>query len=284
MIDAASSDLAAAAESSTSIPPSATVLSAVTIAAASLEVTTHPPSSIGVNITATAVTTATNVANDAHYNPAANVNSGPSPAALGDNADNRGQGTHRCKVAVMFVISNATKSSLCVYFKGVNWPLNTALPKGAEFLSGPLGDIMRQILLVKTQDARQLLNYKKEKYLNTQVSIILNPSDLDERICEGMAMSPAEFVSSTLMRICNPDTGCGSNFNNLCTVMSLLSPSTCTYVMLVANSPKDNCFSLLVGVMENWIHDMAERFPKTTAGVPNAQLEFDGVEYACIHS
>jgi hypothetical protein len=142
-------------------------------------------------------------------------------------------------------------------------------------LNGPLGDIMRQYLLVKTQVARQLLNYKKEKYLNTQVSIILNPSDLDERICKGMAMSPAEFVSLTLMRICNPDTGCGSNFNNLCTVMSLLPPSTCTYIMLVANSPKNNCFSLLVGVVANWIHDMAERFPKSAAGVPNAQLEFE---------
>ena len=27
--------------------------------------------------------------------------------------------------------------------------------------------------------------------------------------------------------------------------------------------------------MENWIQDMAERFPKTAAGVPNAQLEFE---------
>ncbi len=142
-------------------------------------------------------------------------------------------------------------------------------------MNGPLGDIMRQFLLMKMQVACQLMNYKKEKYLNTQVSIILNPSDLDERIHKGMAMPPAKFVSSTLMRICNPDTGCGSIFNNLCTVMSLLLPSTCTYVMLVANSPEDNCFSLLVGVVENWIHDMAERFPKTAARVPNAQLEFE---------
>jgi hypothetical protein len=45
--------------------------------------------------------------------------------------------------------------------------------------------------------------------------------------------------------------------------------------MLVANSLEDNCFSLLVGVVENWIHDLAEIFPKTAAGVPNAQLEFE---------
>jgi hypothetical protein len=179
------------------------------------------------------------------------------------------------QVAIVSVILNATKSSLRAYFEGVNWPLNKALPKGAKLLNGLLGDIMRQFLLVTMQVAHQLLNYKKKKYLNTQVSIILNPSNLGKRICKGMAMSPAKFVSSTLMRICNPDTGCGSNFNNFCTVMSLLLPSTCAYVMLVGNSLEDNRFSLLVSVVENWIHDMAERFPKTAAGVPNAQLEFE---------
>jgi len=88
-------------------------------------------------------------------------------------------------VAVVSVISNAAKSSLRAYFEGVRWPLNKALPKGAEFLNGPLGDITRQFLQV----ARQLLNYKKEKFMNTQVSILLHPSDLDEKIREGMAMS-----------------------------------------------------------------------------------------------
>ena len=54
------------------------------------------------------------------------------------------------QVAIVSIISNAAKSSLCAYFEGVNWPLNKALPKGAEFLNGPLGDIMRQFCLVKS--------------------------------------------------------------------------------------------------------------------------------------
>ena len=61
------------------------------------------------------------------------------------------------QVAVVSVISNAAKSSLRAYFEGVNWPLNKALPKGAEFLNGPHGDIMRQFCLVKTQVVRQIL-------------------------------------------------------------------------------------------------------------------------------
>ncbi len=50
----------------------------------------------------------------------------------------------------------------------------------AEFSCGPLGDILRQYFLEKSQVARQLLNYKKRRYLNKQVSILLNQSDLDK--------------------------------------------------------------------------------------------------------
>jgi hypothetical protein len=91
-----------------------------------------------------------------------------------------------------------------------------------------------------------------------------------------MAMSTPEFVSSTLIRICNPDhSSYGSDFSNLCAVMKSLPSTARTYVRLIADSPDDNCFSLLVGVVESWIHDMSKIFPKTSAGVPNAHLEFD---------
>jgi hypothetical protein len=198
---------------------------------------------------------AANIANDnARYNPAVDVNGGPSPAALVDDADDGGAGNTLAQSAVLSVISIAAKSSLRAYFEGVRWPLNKALPKGAEFLNGPLGDITRQFLLVKSQVARQLLNYKKKKFMNMQVSILLNPSDLDERIREGMAMSAPKFVSSTLLRICDPDpSSYGSDFSNLCVVMKSLPSTARTYVRLIANSPDDACFCLLVDVVENWM-------------------------------
>ena len=65
-----------------SIPPLATVLAAVTVAAALSKVNMRPPSSIGVDITATTLTTAADVAYDARYNPAVNVDGSPSPTAL----------------------------------------------------------------------------------------------------------------------------------------------------------------------------------------------------------
>ncbi len=174
------------------------------------------------------------------------------------------------------VILNAAKISLCAYFEGSGWPLNKALPRGAEFLRGPLGDIVRQYCLEKMQIARQLLNYKKGKFLNMQVSILLNQSNLDKRIHKGMAMSAPKFVSLTLLRICDPEpSSYGSDFSNLCAVMNSLPSMACTYIQLLASSPDDTCFCLLVGVVENWIQNMVERFPKTAAGVPNAQLDFE---------
>ncbi len=90
-----------------------------------------------------------------------------------------------------------------------------------------------------------------------------------------MAMSKPRFVSSTLLRICDPEpSSYGLDFSNLCVVMNSLPSTAHTYIPLLASSPDDACFCLLVGVVENWIQDMAERFPKTAAGVPNAQLDF----------
>ena len=59
-----------------SIPPLATVLAAVTVAAASSEANTRPPLSVSVDVTATAVTKAADVANDARYDPPVNVDGG----------------------------------------------------------------------------------------------------------------------------------------------------------------------------------------------------------------
>ena len=83
-------------------------------------------------------------------------------------------------------------------------------------------------------------------------------------------------MSSTLLRICDPDpSSYGLDFSNLCVVMKSLPSTARTYIRLIDNSPDDTCFCLLVGVVESWIHDMSEIFPKTSVGVPNAHLEFE---------
>ncbi len=89
-------------------------------------------------------------------------------------------------------------------------------------------------------------------------------------------MSAPKFVSLILLRICDPEpSSYSSDFSNLCAGMNSLPSKACTYIQLLASSPHDACFCLLVGVVENWIQNMVERFPKTAAGVPNAQLDFE---------
>ena len=125
MLDASCGDTCRGGGPSIAIAaPTATPV--VTVAAAASETSTRPPSSVGVDVTATTVSMAANVANDARYNPAVNVDGGPSPAALDNDADNGGTGNTLVQAAVVPVISNAAKSSLRAYFGGVRWPLNKA--------------------------------------------------------------------------------------------------------------------------------------------------------------
>jgi hypothetical protein len=94
MLDAAGGDTHRGGQPS--IPPSATDPAAVTVTAASSETATRPPLSVGVDVTATAVTTASNIADDARYDPAVNINGGSYPASLVDDAYDGGQGTRWC--------------------------------------------------------------------------------------------------------------------------------------------------------------------------------------------
>ena len=57
------------------------------------------------------VTTAADVPNYARYNPAVNVDGGPSPAALDIDTDNGGAGNTLVQAAVVSVVLIATKSS-----------------------------------------------------------------------------------------------------------------------------------------------------------------------------
>jgi hypothetical protein len=90
MLDAAASDMAGAAGSSSlSSLLSAIDPAAITVTTGSLETTTHPPSSIDFDVPATAVTTAANVADDTRHNFTTNVDGGPPPVYAGWDANQR---------------------------------------------------------------------------------------------------------------------------------------------------------------------------------------------------
>jgi hypothetical protein len=90
MLDAAASDMAGAAGSlSSSSPLLATDLAAITVTAGLSETTMHPPSSINIDVLATAITMATDVPDDTRHNFAANVDGAPPPVYAGWDANQR---------------------------------------------------------------------------------------------------------------------------------------------------------------------------------------------------
>jgi hypothetical protein len=172
------------------------------------------------------------------------------------------------------VISSAAKISLRTNFEGFNWLRNKALPRGAEFFDGLLRKIAKQHGLRKLQVARQLLKYMRGKFMNTQISILLNQLDIDERLREGIGCM-SEFASLTLEQINLNVSSRSSDFNNMCIMMSFFPVTARTYVWLLASGPDDACFCLLVSVVESQIFSMVARFPRIVARLPNAQIEFE---------
>ena len=77
------------------------------------------------------------------------------------------------------------KGELRSYFVKVNWPLNRNLPRGENYRTGELGDIVNKFELNRSQVARQLCNFKDEKYGNTQVKLLLEAGDLEEKMRMG---------------------------------------------------------------------------------------------------
>ena len=173
-------------------------------------------------------------------------------------------------------ITAAAKSALFKHFKDKDWKINILLPKGNAFPGTiELAEIVNKFNLKRDQVARQLRNYKNELIGHTQVNILLGTDDLRQRVRDNLAFTSLEFVSETLKRICNPQPAYGSDFNNYCSTMDCFPPIAKTFIGMLADSPANSCVVMLVSLVDFWIDGMAEIFPKTSAGIPNAQIDFE---------
>jgi hypothetical protein len=63
----------------------------------------------------------------------------------------------------------------------------------------------------------------------------------------------------------------GAYFNNYSSSINEFPISISTYLRLLVVSPENGCVGLLVSLVDFWIDAMAEIFPQTSAGIPNAQ-------------
>ena len=116
-----------------------------------------------------------------------------------------------------------------------------------------------------------------------QISILLNPSNLDERLHESIAVYTSEFVSLTLKQIGNPDASLsGWDSSNLCVVMSSPLSTARTYVRMLADSQEDP-----VSVTVSW----RTGFETWQSNSPKLLLEFQmlsrnltgGRSQICVH-
>ncbi len=104
---------------------------------------------IASTIVATADAAAVNATAAAAHNPTCHHH--PSPPTLPTAIVASGDAVEAAETtsrpdAMLSIISIAAKISLRAYFKGANWPLNKALPRGAEFSCGPLGGYREGVL------------------------------------------------------------------------------------------------------------------------------------------
>ena len=147
----------AADSSSPTGPPSAADWVAAGVAAASETSVTAVAVVASAPVATVAATDSIIIAADAAaINAADAVVAAPLAAVAGNNDDDAITTSKQASV-----ISSAAKISLRAFFEEADWPLNKALPRGAEFACGHFGDIVRQYCLEKSQVAHQLLNYKK---------------------------------------------------------------------------------------------------------------------------
>lgn len=167
-------------------------------------------------------------------------------------------------------ITAAAKEDLHDYFESLNWPLNKDLPRG-DYASD-LDKIVKKYGLKKTQVSRQLKNYKNAKYGLSQIKIILKEGVLEAKIRAGMSMSTKAFVSDTLSKLLSKSSS-NSDFNNFCRVFSAFPEAAPTLVKLM-DCPDNECFMLLIELVEDWIQYAAELFPRTAAGLSGSELKF----------
>lgn len=171
-------------------------------------------------------------------------------------------------------ITAAAKARLRACFEKMNWPLNKPLPRGEGYNSSELGAIAAQFGLKKTQVALQLRNFKDEKYGNTQVKLILEADQLESRMRESLSMTSTDYVCTTLERIFDKNSSSSSDFMNFTAVLDALPDISRGLLKMMVVSPDQTCCTLLADLVDSWVKITAECIPKTAAGLPSAEVEF----------
>ena len=174
-------------------------------------------------------------------------------------------------------ISAIAKKELRDYFTATNWPLNKFLPRGKESnLDLNLQSILNKHGLDKSQLARQLRGFKAEKYGNSQITIIINADELEEKMRLSLSMTTIDFVTSVLDRILaiRGQPSSTPDFEIFCKNLDAFPQHARTITSHISQSPTNECTILLSGLVDYWFSCAADKFPKTAMGLPDAEIRF----------
>ena len=85
----------------------------------------------------------------------------------------------------------------------------------------------------------------------------------------GLAMPSIELVTSTLDQIRSEEITSSSEFINVSNTPDDFQPVAHTLVKLLTITPDHECCNLLTCFIDHWVSGAAEKFQKTTLGLPN---------------
>jgi len=105
-------------------------------------------------------------------------------------------------------ITKAGKDALFAYFNGPpKWTRNTNMPR---INTNPdLDAIINEHNLRRNQAAHQLRNWKGVAYENTQVTLVVEPGDIEAAIADSLSMPFSEFILKFVRDLLSGGGGCG---------------------------------------------------------------------------
>ena len=130
--------------------------------------------------------------------------------------------------------------------------------------------------ITREQVRTQLVNFKEARYGNSQVSLLLNAEELEEKMRLGLLVETVKFVTLVLKQIHTNCITSSRESKNFTTMLDEFPSDAQTYVKLLSVSPKNPGVLLLLNSVEQFIVSAAEKFPRRLLACHLQRLNFNG--------
>ena len=102
---------------------------------------------------------------------------------------------------------------------------------------------------------------------------MIDADQLEEQMRMSLSMEPIDFVVFTLTKIlASRGPSSANDFQNFASLLGDFPHFARTFVKIMSESPESECSILLSNLIEYWLKCAADKFPKTAAGLPEAEI------------